>query len=115
MQRRKRYAVNWPSAIIRQIVRGLPAPEYLTQRASQGCQVVCSQITKFCDNEHVNNEVPVLQTAIFLGLRPPRSGVPCRGCFRLTVTENEIMSDSYDLAHREKIEKMKRPKCIYKG
>lgn len=94
---------------------GLPAPEYLTQRAGQGCQVMCSQITKFCDNEHVNNEKPVLQTAIFLGLRPPRSGVPCRGCFRLTVTKGEIMSDSFDLAHQEKVKKMKRPKCIQKN
>src|ERR1035441_5712445 len=30
----------------------LPAPEYLLQRAGHGCHVVCSQLTKHCDNEH---------------------------------------------------------------
>lgn len=93
---------------------GLPEPKYLQQRAGHGCHVICSQLTRHCDNVHVNNEIPITQTAMFLGLRPPRSGVPCRGCFRAMVTERDITPDAFDMLHREKIEKLKRPRCLLK-
>jgi beta-lactamase superfamily II metal-dependent hydrolase len=93
---------------------GLPEPKYLQQRTSHGCHVICSQLTKHCDNVHVNDEIPVLQTAMFLGLRPPRSGVPCRGGFRATVTASDIIPDAFDTLHKEKIEKLRRPKCLLK-
>ena len=90
----------------------LPAPGYLLQRWKHGCHIMCTQLTKHCDAERVNKEIPVLQTSAFHGLRPPRTGVPCRGCFRMTITDTEIFSDSYDYAHLEKIERLKRPKCL---
>jgi beta-lactamase superfamily II metal-dependent hydrolase len=94
---------------------GLPEPKYLQQRAGHGCHVICSQLTKHCDTQHVNNEIPVLQTAMLLGLRPPRSGVPCRGCFRVTVTAQEVMPDAFDAEHRSRVEKLRRPKCLPPG
>jgi hypothetical protein len=93
-------------------IHDLPYPGYLKQRAEHGCHVACSQITKHCDNGHVNSGIPVLQTAMLLGLRPPRTGVPCRGPLRLTVTTDEILPDPYDAIHRSKVEKLRRPKCL---
>lgn len=92
----------------------LPAPKYLKQRASHGCRVLCSQITKHCDHDYARNDIPVLQTAALLGLRPPRSGTPCRGCFRATVTETEVMPDAYEAEHRHRVERLRRPKCLGK-
>jgi len=92
----------------------LPAPAYLSQRAGHGCRVVCSQLTKHCDNEQVNKDLPVLQTAALLGLRPPRSGTPCRGCLRVTVSETEIITDAYDAEHQNRVEKLRRPLCLGK-
>jgi hypothetical protein len=93
---------------------GLPAPEYISERVAAGCHVICSQLTKLCDNEHVNKGIPVLQTAALLGLRPPRTGVPCRGCYRSTITETNILPDAFDIAHRDRINLLRRPKCIQK-
>lgn len=93
---------------------GLPAPKYLLQRVEMGCHVICSQLTKHCDNERVNKEMPILQTAALLGLRPPRSGVPCRGCYRTIVTEKETIPDAYDTEHGDRLATLRRPKCLGK-
>lgn len=89
-----------------------PSPEYLELRRAHGCQVMCSQLTKLCDNEHVNKGSPVMQTAFLLGLRPPRKGVSCRGCFRVVVTESSITPDAFDAPHRTRVQALRRPKCV---
>jgi beta-lactamase superfamily II metal-dependent hydrolase len=91
---------------------GLPYAAYLHQRASHGCHITCSQLTKQCDNEHINKDIPVLQTAGLLGLRAPRNGVPCRGCLRLTVTGTDVLMDPYDAEHWTRVQKLRRAQCL---
>lgn len=89
----------------------LPSQTYLNHQASRGCVVTCTQLTKLCDNSHVTNQVPVLQTAALLGLRAARSGVPCRGCFRLVVQNGKILPDVWDREHLKRIRALRRPQC----
>jgi competence protein ComEC len=92
----------------------LPSKPYLNLQASRGCQVICTEITKLCDNHHVNGNTPVLQTAALLGLRAARSGIPCRGCFRLTVTGGNVLSDPYDAEHQKRVRALHRAQCVPK-
>lgn len=87
----------------------LPCGDYLKLQASRGCRVVCTQLTKLCDNRM---QRPVLQTALLLGLRSPRRGLPCRGCMRLTVIGDSIVSDAWDEEHLNRVQRLRRPKCL---
>lgn len=90
----------------------LPNPGYLEMQAERGCQITCSQLTRHCDPKHVLQEWPVIQTSALLGLRAPRSGVPCRGCFRLKVKNGVVSPDEFDTEHRKRIKGLQRPKCL---
>ncbi len=89
----------------------LPAPKYLRLQASRGCKVLCTEITRLCDNRYVLDNKPVLQTAMLLGLRAARSGIPCRGCLRLVITDGTVLSDPYDTEHRNRLRSLRRPLC----
>lgn len=91
-----------------------PSEQYLRLQVDHGCRVLCSQLTKLCDNVRINNVDPVLQTSALLGLRPPRRGVPCRGCFRVTVRESDVLPDPWDDEHLARVKKLRRPKCLAK-
>jgi len=92
-----------------------PSANYLKLQAVRGCHITCTQLTNLCDGKHVKDRKPVLQTAALLGLRASRRGVPCRGCFRLTVTGGSILSDPYDAEHLKGVKSLRRPKCLSHG
>lgn len=89
-----------------------PFDQYIHMQGKLGCRVVCSQLTRHCDNEHVNKSIPVLQTAALLGLRPPRDGIPCRGCWRITITDGQLLPDAWDAVHLDRIKKLRRAQCM---
>lgn len=90
-----------------------PANKYLKLNAKRGCHLICTQLTKLCDNIHVNQQKPVLPSAALLGLRPAHNGVPCRGCLRLKVDLNgNITPDNYDAEHLKRVRQLKRPQCL---
>jgi len=90
----------------------LPAQDYLQMQASRGARVICTQLTRLCDPQHVTSGQPVLQTAALLGLRSPRSGVSCRGCLRLTIESGTILADPWDAEHFRRVKALRRPKCV---
>ena len=81
-------------------------------QTSRGCRVICTQLTKLCDNRR---QTPVLQTALLLGLRSPRRGLSCRGCMRLIMTGDSIVSDAWDAEHLNRIQTLRRPKCLVRN
>lgn len=87
----------------------LPSGDYLKLQTSRGCYITCTQLTKLCDS---SRQKPVLQTALLLGLRAARTGIPCRGCFRLTFLDGTILSDAWDAEHLERVRTLRRPKCL---
>jgi beta-lactamase superfamily II metal-dependent hydrolase len=94
-------------------MHGHPAAAYLKLHVQRSCLLTCTQLTKLCDNHHINNQKPVMQTAALLGLRPARSGVSCRGCLRLTMnTDGLILADRWDHDHLERVKLLRRPKCL---
>jgi beta-lactamase superfamily II metal-dependent hydrolase len=90
-------------------VYGLPSSKYIKLLASRGCRVTCTQLTKLC-HRHVDK--PVLQSGQLLGLRAPRHGVQCRGCMRVTVTEDSINPDVWDSEHLARIKRLNHAKCL---
>jgi hypothetical protein len=90
----------------------LPSGDYLKLQASRGCRVICTQLTKLCDNRR---QTPVLQTALLLGLRSPRRGLSCRGCMRLIMMGDSIVSDAWDAEHLNRIQSLRRPKCLMRN
>lgn len=90
----------------------LPSQAYLKLQASRGCRVVCSQITRLCDSQRANRNRPVLQTAALLGLRSARSGVPCRGCFRLILKDGDLLTDPFGQEHLNRIRALRRAQCL---
>jgi competence protein ComEC len=91
---------------------GLPSSDYLKIQRARGCRVICTELTDLCDHNHIRQQQPVLQTAALLGLRPPRKGVSCRGCFRVSVQGGELLPDRWDAEHISRIKKLRRPKCL---
>ncbi len=91
---------------------GLPTPAYLNLQASRGCRVLCTQITRLCDNRSIHNRVPILQTAALLGLKAARTGIPCRGCFRLVVEDGDALSDAFDAEHLRRVRALRRAQCL---
>lgn len=90
----------------------LPSGDYLKLQASRGCRVICTQLTKLCDNRR---QTPVLQTALLLGLRSPRRGLSCRGCMRLIMIGDSIVCDAWDAEHLNRIQTLRRPKCLMRN
>lgn len=93
----------------------LPFPDYLQQQASRGCRVNCTQLTSHCDRAHISKKTPVINTSALLGLRSSRSGVPCRGCFRLTIENGIVVPDPWDDEHSTRVARLRRPKCLVKA
>lgn len=90
----------------------LPSGDYLQLQRDRGSQVICTQLTPLCDRSRVNSRQPVMQTAALLGLRPPRRGIPCRGCLRLTIEGDSILADPWDEEHLRRIKLLRRPQCV---
>ncbi len=90
----------------------LPAEEYLRMQAGRGARVNCTQLTRLCDPQHVTAAHPVLETAALLGLRPARTGVPCRGCLRLKIRDGAFLADPFDAEHSRRVRALRRPKCV---
>ncbi len=90
-----------------------PRPKYLQRLERAGCQIVCSQITSNCDrNTAVRTKIPIMATHLALGLRPPRSGIACRGPWKLTWTGTKFESDGFDDEHQRRITDLRRPQCL---
>ena len=56
--------------------------------------------------------MPVLASHLALGLRPPRSGIACRGAWRLTWNGTDFESDGLDAEHLRRITLLRRPQCL---
>jgi len=83
-----------------------PNRKYLRHLADSKCAVTCNQITYKCDPRfHVDTPKPVMQIHGRLGLRPPPTGIACRGPLRLYVTGATIKPDEWVAEHREKVQK----------
>jgi beta-lactamase superfamily II metal-dependent hydrolase len=90
----------------------LPSQDYLVLQTDRGCQITCTELTSLCDRTHISSRKPVLQTAALLGLPAARTGVPCRGCFRITVQDGNFIADAWDAEHLTRIKLLKRPQCF---
>lgn len=89
-----------------------PRPRYLRTLGRSGCHVVCSQLTQRCEMEQLARREHVMQGSGLLGLRPARSGVSCRGSWRVTLRHGRLVPDQWDAVHLDRISKLKRPQCL---
>lgn len=90
-----------------------PRPKYLQRLERVGCQLVCSQITSFCDRDTtIHNPRPIMGTHLTLGLRPPRRGIACRGAWRISWNGSAFESDGLDDEHLLRITGLRRPQCL---
>jgi competence protein ComEC len=89
-----------------------PKPGYLGLLAASRCHVVCSQITNACDRWHFKNDTPVFDGSAALGLRSSRSGSPCRGAWRVTIKDGELIPDRFTGEHARRVAELKRPQCL---
>ena len=89
-----------------------PRPKYIQLLERAGCRVVCSQMTNCCDRRQVGSGLSVVPSHLALGLRPPRSGVACRGAWRLTWNGKSFQSDAFDDLHLSRIQSLKRAQCL---
>lgn len=91
-----------------------PRPKYIQRLEREGCQVVCSELTSFCDRHSVLNHQAIMSSHLVLGLRPPRlkNAVSCRGPWQITWDGQNFISDGLDVQHLERITKLRRPQCL---
>lgn len=89
-----------------------PRPGYLRLLASLHCRCVCSQITNACDRQSVKNRVPVFEGSGVLGLRAARTGISCRGSWRIKIVEGGIIPDEFTDLHLNAVSKLRRPQCL---
>lgn len=89
-----------------------PRPRYVQLLGKTGCQVVCSEITRWCDPETVKSGQDVFPGSAMLGLRAPPKGVACRGAWRVLCRNGTLVSDGYDDEHLARIAKLRRPLCL---
>lgn len=89
-----------------------PRRKYLLRLELAGCAVTCSQMTDLCDRQTVSAGRPVLPSHLLLGLRPPRSGVSCRGARQLRWNGSRFESDGLDEIHLARLEKLRRAMCL---
>jgi beta-lactamase superfamily II metal-dependent hydrolase len=90
-----------------------PRPRYIQTLGNTDCHVVCSQLTQRCEMQRVRNGEHVFQGSGALGLRPSRSGVSCRGAWRVYLRDGQLMPDQFDAIHLERVSKLRRPQCLY--
>lgn len=90
-----------------------PRARYVQMLGRAGCHVVCSELTQRCDMGRIQKNEHVLQGAAILGLRPPRSGVACRGAWRLIYENGKLIPDRFDKIHLERISALRRPQCLF--
>jgi beta-lactamase superfamily II metal-dependent hydrolase len=89
-----------------------PRPSYLELLASRRARVVCSQLTFNCEREAVKQNRKVFKGSEALGLRPCRSGVSCRGSMRFTLCGDALVPDEFDAQHLQRVQHLKRPRCL---
>ena len=89
-----------------------PHGKYISKLNKLPCLVRCSQLTKLCSNRALARKHHILDTHMLLGLRPPRTGVACRGCWRLYLREGCLITDGLDEEHQRRIERLQRPRCL---
>jgi competence protein ComEC len=90
-----------------------PRPKYIQRLERLGCQVVCSQLTAYCERKaNVQAGIAVLPSHFLLGLRPPRKGTSCRGAMRLTWNGYSFERDGLDDEHFKRISRLRRPQCL---
>lgn len=89
-----------------------PRPGVLNLMARQGTRILCSQLTDCCDRQRVVERKPVFEGAGALGLRAPKSGVPCRGALRVYVQSGGLHLDEFSKRHLERITALQRPQCL---
>jgi beta-lactamase superfamily II metal-dependent hydrolase len=89
-----------------------PKALYLRKLSLAGCKTVCSQLTFQCDRRAVFAGRPILNTPGLLGLRPPRTGVSCRGALRIYIRNGIIVGDGWDDEHLSRISRLRRPQCL---
>lgn len=89
-----------------------PRPGILNLMARQGARVVCSQLTNCCDRRRALERNPVFEGAGALGLRAPKSGVPCRGALRVYVQDGTLHLDEFSKRHLERVTQLHRPQCL---
>lgn len=89
-----------------------PRPKYVQLLGRTGCQVVCSELTHRCERERIRRGENVFEGAGALGLRPARSGVTCRGAWRVWLRGGKLVPDQFDALHLERIAKLRRPQCL---
>jgi competence protein ComEC len=89
-----------------------PRPKYLQLLERGGCRLVCSQITNACDPNTVRRNRSVMATHLGLGLRPPRSGVSCRGAWQIYWNGSSFETDLFDEEHLNRISDLRRPQCL---
>lgn len=91
-----------------------PNIRYISSAVSRGTRVYCSEITRLCDKHRFAERRPILASADKLGLWPNHTGVPCRGCMRLTLEGNNLVPDFLEEEHRKRVDELGRPKCRIK-
>jgi beta-lactamase superfamily II metal-dependent hydrolase len=89
-----------------------PRRIYIRALGSTGCHIVCSQLTQRCETERIRRREDVFKGAGALGLRPPRSGISCRGAWRVYVRHGTLVPDEFDTIHLNRISQLKRPQCL---
>lgn len=89
-----------------------PRPRYVQLLGRSGCHVVCSQLTRACDPERSRATRPVFQGSGALGLRASRSGVACRGSWRVTFRNGELVPDEFGAEHLQRVAGLRRPLCL---
>jgi beta-lactamase superfamily II metal-dependent hydrolase len=89
-----------------------PKARYLQALRSQGCRVICSQITDRCDPDAAITGRPIIPSHGLLGLSPQRKGTACRGAFRLELRNGALVADKWDSEHLRRISSLAHPQCI---
>lgn len=91
-----------------------PNPRYLSHLRNEGCQIVCTGLTRWCDRRIRERQTGqhVLNGAALLGLRRTSSGFACRGARRFHVTADALVEDEFAEEHREEVRKLGRPFCM---
>lgn len=93
---------------------GHPRVKFIRRLEMEGCKVVCSQMTVYCDRRQVlQKQKPLMQSHAILGLRPPRNrGITCRGPLRIDWDGNKFTHDQLVDEHYNRIAALKRAQCL---
>ena len=90
-----------------------PNPSYVYSLAKVGTHVVCSQVTKACDDKRcVQGSRPVFNGSAAYGLPAPASGVACRGTKRVYFQGDQALEDKFAMRHLLEVAKLGKPLCL---